>query len=187
VLTTSCRHIEALCPQLRDTERERLQRVEYLGVQCVSVVLDRPLGPYYVTNITDDSAPFTAVIEMSALVAGEALGARGLVYLPQYLAHDDPRWSDGDEQIVERALRGLERLYPGARATVQATRVARARDVMALPTLHYSRDAMPSPTTSIPGVFIANSSQIGAGTLNVNETLGVADAAERTLEVAGIL
>jgi len=42
--------------------------VEYLGVLCASLVLKRPLSGYYVTNITDSWAPFTAVIEMTALV-----------------------------------------------------------------------------------------------------------------------
>jgi len=187
VLTTSCRHVEAACDQLSAGERERLRAVEYLGVLCVSVLLDAPLAPYYVTNITDDTVPFTAVIEMSALATPAALGGRGLVYLPTYLSPDDPRWRDDDETITARALAGLERLHPGARARVIATRVARARDVMALPTRHYTRDVLPPVATSLPGIFVANSAQIGAGTLNVNETLGVVATAERVLTHAGVI
>jgi protoporphyrinogen oxidase len=187
VLTTSCRHIERLVPQLSDAERDRLHRVQYLGVICVSVLLDRALGPYYVTNITDDGIPFTAVIEMSALASHDALGGQGLVYLPQYVSAEDPLWHDADDAIIERFLAGLERMYPGARATVRAVRVARARDVMAIPTVGYSKQALPPVQTTVPGVFVANSAQIAAGTLNVNETLAVGDGAMRELELAGVL
>jgi protoporphyrinogen oxidase len=187
VLTTSCRHIEQSCRSLTDAERARLQRVEYLGVICLSVLLDARLGPYYVTNITDERLPFTALIEMSALASREALAGHGLLYLPQYVAPTDPLWQETDDGITARFLDGLEQMYPGVRHRVRATRVARARDVMALPTLAYSTNVRPAVSTSIPGVFIANSAQIGAGTLNVNETLGVVDAAERELERAGIL
>ena len=187
VLTTGCGHIEAACPQLQEAERLRLRAVEYLGVVCVSVLLDQPLGPYYVTNITDSTVALTAVIEMSALVTPAALGGQGLVYLPRYLSPGDAFWREDDATITERALEGLERLYPGARLRVRATRVARAREVMALPTRHYGRDAKPPAATSLPGIFIANSAQISAGTLNVNETLGVADEAERALVHAGML
>ncbi len=187
VLTTSCRYIESLCPQLNASERERLRRVDYLGVVCLSVELDAPLSPYYVTNITDDTIPFTAVIEMSALASAQALAGRGLVYLPQYLSATDAALSEPDAVIAERFLAGLERMYPGSRARVRAWKVARARDVFALPTLNYSRDALPPVTTSIPGVFIANSAQIGAGTLNVNETLAVAGLAEHALHRAGVI
>jgi protoporphyrinogen oxidase len=186
IVTASCRHIEAMCPQLTAAERERLRRVEYLGVICVSVELDAPLGPYYVTNITDESLPFTAVIEMSALASAASLEGRGLVYLPRYVGPDDPLWRATDEEIVAQFLRALDTMYPGARTRVRATRVARARDVMALPTLEYSSRAKPPVPTSVPGLFIANSAQIGAGTLNINETLGVVDDAMRALALAGM-
>ena len=46
--------------------------------------------------------------------------------------------------------------------------------IFALPTLGYS-DALPPTITSIPGLSIVNSAHIVNGTLNVNETIGLAD------------
>jgi hypothetical protein len=56
-----------------------------------------------------------------------------------------------------------------------ASQVGRAREVLALSTLHYSRDALPPLTTSLKNVYVVNSAQIAAGTLNVNETVALAD------------
>lgn len=176
VLTVPCTKLTALCPQLREDERKRLAKVEYQGVVCTSVLLNRALAGYYVTNITDSGFPFTAVIEMTALVDRAAMAGHTLVYLPRYVPTDAPEWQEDDETIRERMLAGLRRLYPDLpREAVLATVVARAREVQALPTLHYSRDALPSLHTSLPGVYIATSAQIVNGTLNANETVALAD------------
>ena len=50
------------------------------------------------------------------------------------------------------------------------------RHVLASSTLNYSAK-LPPMTTGIPGLFLVNSSQIVNGTLNVNETLMLADRA----------
>ena len=52
--------------------------------------------------------------------------------------------------------------------------IARARNVFALSTLRYSEN-LPKVKTSIPGVYILNSAHITNGTLNVNETILIAE------------
>src|SRR6185312_16923229 len=90
VLVTTAAPVTAkLCPDLSDAERARLDGVEYLGVICPSVLLRRPVTGAYITYITDP-APFTAVIEMTALVDPAELGGYTLVYLPRYTEPDDP-------------------------------------------------------------------------------------------------
>jgi len=68
---------------------------------------------------------------------------------------------------------------------VQAFQVARARHVLALTTLGYSAHTAPWFTTSVPGVYVANTAQIVNGTLNVNETVGLANA--RAAELGQLL
>jgi hypothetical protein len=61
--------------------------------------------------------------------------------------------------------------------------VSRVRHVLALSTLNYSRDVMPPMETSRPRIHVVNSAQIAYGTLNVNETVGLANSqAERLVE-----
>jgi protoporphyrinogen oxidase len=175
VVTAAAPLAARLCPQLAPAEMERLRAVEYVGILCASLLLKKPLAGYYVTNITD-AAPFTGVIEMTALIDPAALGGRTLVYLPKYAAADDPAWKKTDDEIQSEFMAAMSRLYPGFSADdVLAFRLARVRQVFALPTLDYSR-RVPPLETSIPGLFLVNSSQIVNGTLNVNETMRLAES-----------
>lgn len=176
VLTVPAPLAARLCPGLPPSEAEALRRIEYVGIVCASLLLKRPLSPFYITNITDAGFPFTAVIEMSALVPRTELGGRTLVYLPRYASPEDAVFSRDDRQIEEEFLAGLRRMHPElAPDDLLAFRVSRARQVFALPTLGYS-DALPPTATSIPGVHVVNSAHIVNGTLNVNETIQLAEA-----------
>jgi len=170
VVTAPATVAAALCPDLTASEKARLEGVQYLGVLCASVVLKNPLAGYYVTNITD-AAPFTAVIEMSALVDAAEFGGKTLVYLPKYLTPDAPEFSLSDAEVEEIFITALLRMYPHiAREDVLCFRVSRARHVAAIQTLNYS-ESLPNLCASIPGVYFANSAHIVNGTLNVNETI----------------
>ena len=176
-----------LLPGLPEPEAHRLRDLEYQGVVCASLLLRRPLSDCYVTNITDD-VPFTAVIEMTALIPPGEFGGHHLVYLPKYAGANDPIWGESDESIVERFAVRLNELYPHfSRDDIVTTRVARAKHVFAVPTLNYS-SRVPPFATSIPGVSIVTAAQIVNGTLNVNETLALADRACMALcaEPAGV-
>jgi protoporphyrinogen oxidase len=141
------------------------------------VLLRKPLSPFYVTNITDPGLPFTAVIEMTALVDPRHFGGRSLVYLPKYVAPDDPLFSLTDAEIEERFLAGLQRMHPQLEGTdVVGFRLSRVRLVFALTTLDYS-DRLPSLTTTVPRVHVVNSAHVLNGTLNVNATLRLAESA----------
>jgi protoporphyrinogen oxidase len=181
VLTCASPVIAKLCPDLGAAERVLHAGIEYLGIVCASVLLDQPLADYYVTNITDGGVPFTAVIEMTALVDRQELGGRSLVYLPRYAAANDEVWGHSDAEIEEQFLAGLERMYRTfRRSQVRAFRVSREKFVMALPTLGYS-DRLP-PMTAAPHIFAVHSAHIVKGTLNVNEVVELAnDAVARVL------
>ncbi len=176
VLTVPCRTVAAICPALTASEQARLNRVVYQGIVCPSLLLRRPLGGYYITNITDDRVPFTAVIEMTALVDRKHFGGHTLVYLPRYLTQQSPTWERSDEALVRESVEALGRMYPGVTADdVVAWQVSRARDVLALSTVNFSTEAMPATSTSMENVYLVNSAQIAAGTLNVNETVTLAN------------
>jgi protoporphyrinogen oxidase len=114
---------------------------------------------------------------MTALVDPTELGGRHLVYLPRYVATDDEAWRWSDDELQERFLAALERMYPHfSRDDIEAFRVSRVKHVMALPTLDYSAH-LPGIATSLPAMFAVNSAQITRGTLNVNEVVEVAENA----------
>jgi protoporphyrinogen oxidase len=164
-----------VCPQLSADERRRFDGIRTHGIVCASLLLKRSLSPFYVTNITDPGFPFTGVIEMTALVDKSELNGQALVYLPRYVPPDDELFDRTDAEIEHEFLTGLQRMHPQlSLADVAAFRISRARHVFALPTLGYSK-RLPPITTSVPGLFALNSAHIVNGTLNVNETIKLAE------------
>lgn len=175
--TTPSPVVARAVPDLTEKERTQHFGIEYLGIVCASLLMKKPITEYYVTNITDEWVPLTAVIEMTTIIDPEEVGGRHLVYLPKYCPADDKLFERTDEELREEWLGALEKMHPSfSRDDVVAMKFSRVRSVMALPTLNYS-ERLPPMKTSVPGVWVVNSAHILKGNLNVNETIQVADEA----------
>ncbi len=174
ILTCSPNVAAKLVPGLSADYKMNLRQIRYQGIVCASVLMKKPISEFYVTNITDET-PFTGIIEMSAMVDRKEFGGRSLVYLPKYVEQDDPLFAKTDEEIEELFLAALENMYPHfSRDSVEAFKISRVKEVFPVPILNYS-SKVPDMKTSLECVFIVNSSQITNGTLNVNETILLAD------------
>ncbi len=174
ILTCPAGIATKILPQLSEPEKEKLESIKYQGIVCASVLTRKSLSQFYVTNVTDET-PFTGIIEMSALVDKSELGGNALIYLPKYVAPDDELFERPDGEIEETFLTALEKMYPNFdRGDVIEFKVSRVRQVFPLPLLDYSA-TVPDVKTSLENVFIVNSAQITNGTLNVNETVQLAE------------
>jgi protoporphyrinogen oxidase len=163
-----------ICPQLTESEKLKLSNIKYQGIVCASVLMKKSLSNFYVTNITDET-PFTGIIEMSALVDKKEFGGNALVYLPKYVSPDDELFEKSDAEIEESFIAELEKMYSHfKRQDVLSFKISRVRQVFPIPTLSYSEN-LPNINTSINGVYIINSAQITNGTLNINETIQMAE------------
>ncbi len=177
IMTTPSNVILKSCVDLSEDERSKLGRVEYLGIVNASMLVEQSLSPYYVTNITDSWVPMTAIIEMSNIVDRRELSGHALVYLPKYVPAGHPLFQRSDDDIREDFLGALEKMHPHfSRSDVRAFQVARAQSVMAIPTERYSEN-LPDQASSVPGLYLVNSSYITKGNLNVNETIQIAEDA----------
>jgi len=164
-----------ICTELATIEKQRLNDVEYLSVICVAVLLNKSISNFYVTNITDSWVPFTGVIEMTALVDKKYLDGNTLVYLPKYVVADDPLFNQSDDEIKAYFINNFKKMYPSVSdENIKFVGVARAKHVITVAKLNYS-NFLPDIVTSIPNLYIINTSHIKDGTLNVNETVRVAE------------
>jgi protoporphyrinogen oxidase len=174
ILTCPSNVAARIVPQLTGAEKQKLENIKYQGIVCASVLMKKSLSEFYVTNITDET-PFTGIIEMTALVEKSEFGGNALVYLPKYVAPDDELFEKTDAEIEEMFLSALEKMYPHFdREDVLAFKISRVRQVFPLPVLNYSEN-LPPVKTSLENVYIVNSAQITNGTLNVNETVQLAE------------
>jgi|SRR5712664_654067 len=182
VIATAPSHIvERIAPTLSPDYRQKLKEVKYLGMVCVVLVLKRSLTPFYVTNLTDHNVPFTGVIEMTNLISQEETFGRHLVYLPKYTAPGDVLFEASDDEVWGVFQKAFRRMFPDLEEDdIERRFVFRERLVQPLPVLHYS-DRVPPMRTSIPGVFLANTTQIINSTLNNNEMVKIARKAVEML------
>ena len=177
IMTTPNAILERVCVDLSQKEKQQFSNVSYLGIVCASLLLKKPLSVYYVTNLTDDWVPMTAVIEMTTIVDPKELGGNSLVYLPKYIPAEHEMFEMSDEEVRESFLAALERMYPDfSRDDVLAFEISRVRNVMAIPTLRYS-ESLPQMNSSVDGLYVVNSSYILKGNLNVNESITIAEDA----------
>jgi protoporphyrinogen oxidase len=176
IVTTSTHRAADLIAGLSPTEAELLRGIRYQGVIDVSVVLPKPLCPYYLTYLLDETI-LTGIVDMSSLVEPTELDGHGLVYLPRYASPDDPMFDWTDDELIAAFTSALAKAYPSFDPSqVIAARVAKVREVFCVPTLGYSSKVLPF-ATSVPGVWVANGSQIVNGTLNVDESVQLAERA----------
>ncbi|MBT4729905.1 MAG: NAD(P)/FAD-dependent oxidoreductase [Bacteroidetes bacterium] len=165
-----------LIKDLQTIEIEKLKSVQYLGVVCTSILIKNQLSPYYVTNITDD-APFTGIIEMGALVDRKNFNGHSLIYLPKYVKASDEFYHKSNAEIENIFISKLKEMYPEIKdEDIICVQTARAANVFALPTIAYSI-SLTNMQTSVEGIFIINSSYITNSTLNVNDTVKLAEDA----------
>jgi protoporphyrinogen oxidase len=175
ISTLSSQASVAIANQLTPQEKQQHNDIKYLGVICPSVLLKKAISPYYVTNITDSWPPFTGVIEMTALIDKKEVNGKHLVYLPKYVNPDDPLFDKDETALRKMFCDALFKMYPQlSDDDILFWGTSKARVVFALPTINYSKN-VPGITTSMGNYYIVNSAQIINGTLNVNETILVAE------------
>lgn len=175
ISTLPSRESVRIAEGLTDAEKQQHNDIKYLGVICPSVLLKKPISPYYVTNITDTWPPFTGIIEMTALIDKKETKGNSLVYLPKYVTPDSKLFEKSEIELRQLFLGSLFKMYPNlSESDLHFWGVSQARVVFALPTIDYSKK-VPRVTTSLGNYHIINSAQIINGTLNVNETIQVAE------------
>jgi protoporphyrinogen oxidase len=164
-----------IAPDISELEKKQHNAIKYLGVICTTILLKKKLSDFYVTNITDTNTPFTGVIEMTALINPKEINGLHLIYLPKYVNSDDVLLDTPEKELSKSFLNDFLKMYPLVSISdVSFCGVSKARNVFSLPTLNYS-DNLPGIKTSLSNYYIVNSAQIINGTLNVNETIQVAE------------
>ncbi len=172
-------------PSLDKHYLEKLNSIRYLGIVCHVLLLRKSLSKFYITNLIEKNLFFTGVIEMTSMISTDETAGRHLVYLPRYTVPGDPVFSLDDSEIRRRMLTDLRRIHPDLlNEDIEKDFVFRAQIVQPIPVLSYSK-LLPDMETSIPGLYLANSTFILNGTLNNNEMIKIASQAVERITKAG--
>lgn len=161
-----------LLPDAPDDFRALLAKQEYLGVLCPLLILKRSLIPYYVLNITDETIPFTAVVETTNLIDPRHVKGYHLAYLPKYLAPDNEMATWPDDRVREEWMRHFRRMFPNFdESDIVEFIVQRARyvePIRPMNTLH----EIPPIKTPVAGLYMGN-------TVSIYPDLGNGEAVTR--------
>lgn len=150
----------AIVPQADAHFRAKLAKQQYLGVMCPLLILKKQLVPYYVVNITDESIPFTAVVETTNLIDPTYVKNYHLVYLPKYLAPDSPVANWTDEQVKSEWMKHFRQMFPSFNeADIVAFIVQRAKYVEPIRPMN-TLDDIPDIRTPVNRLYMGNTVMI---------------------------
>lgn len=146
-------------PALRDYAA-RLRSIEYLGAVCLIFTSDQDLGEYYWVNVNAPDAPFLVFINHTRLVGKETYGGKHVYYIGAYLPPDGEMFSLPDAELTRRWFGYLPKMFPEFDPQrVAEQHIFRFRAAQHIVDTDYEAK-IPAAATPLPGVFLANFSQI---------------------------
>ena len=160
IATTPSYVFTRLVPPLPADYQKMLTGVTYLSAVLAILVLDRPLTSKYWLNIADRSLPFVGLIEQTNFVDPSLYGGKHIVYLTNYPATDEPIYQMSPEELLEEYLPHLPRINPDFdRSWIQDYHHHKVDAAQPIIGVNYSQ-RIPSNRTPIPGLYLANTTQI---------------------------
>jgi protoporphyrinogen oxidase len=171
-----------LAPGLPQEYQDFLSKTEYLGIVCPLLVLDRPLTDFWTLYITDNSIPFTGVIETTSYIDPNDVGGNHLVYLPKYTLPGSSWFKMSDDEVRETWLKYLQQMFPDfRRESVKHMFVHRERLVEPIHPLN-GMHLIPAMKTPVENLYLVNAAQIYPALTNGESVTRHAREAVRLLE-----
>lgn len=149
-----------LLPSAPPDFRGMLAKQEYLGVLCPLLILKKQLVPYYVVNITDESIPFTAVVETTNLIDPKYVKGYHLAYLPKYIAPDNEMATWPDDKVKAEWMKHFKKMFPDFNESdIVEFIVQKAKYVEPIRPMG-TRDEIPTIKTPVERLYMGNTVMI---------------------------
>jgi protoporphyrinogen oxidase len=168
----------------------QLRSIEYLGAICLVFTSDQQLGDYYWVNVNEPDAPFLVFLNHTRLAGRKLYGGKHVYYIGAYLPPDGSRFALSDDELARLWFGYLLKMFPEFdERQVSERHVFRFRAAQHIVDVDYERK-IPDYRTPLPGVFLANFSQVfpeDRGTnFAVREGFKIAEMVRREAAGAGI-
>ena len=151
-----------------------MDAIDYRGIVCALLELDRPLSGYYWTNVTDRlGLGCVGIIEHTNFIPAERYGGRSLLYLAHYVDRAGPTWTATADELIDAVEPALKALNPRYQRD-WVVNVHINRDPFAQPV---PRAGGPMPTleleTGLPGLIHASLAHVYPDDRGVSMALGL--------------
>lgn len=179
VSTVTTSRFRQLASTLEGEYVERLKRIPTIGIFCLFLRLKYRVTPFFWVNTNDPRVPFAGMIEYTNLNPVPELGGDHVLYVPQYLSADDPRYAQSDEEVLRRYSDALALINPAFDPSwVRFSAVFRDRYAQPICLTDY-RTATPEIETPVPNLFLTDSCQLHPHDRNISGSFGLGLAAGR--------
>ena len=146
--------------------------------------LTERVTPFFWVNTNDRRVPFAGMIEYTNLNPLPELGGDRILYVPQYLSADDPRYRQSDEEVLRKYCDSLAVIHPGFdRSWVKFSAVFRDRFAQPICRMDY-RTSTPTIATPVPNLFLTDSSQLHPHDRTISGSFGLGKEAARLAAAA---
>jgi protoporphyrinogen oxidase len=159
----------------------RLRGIEYFTALCLLLELEERFSPFYWTNIGDDTVPFVGLIEHTNLIAPERYGGRRFLYVANYLPPGHELLSLDADALLARYEPSLRRINPSF--AVRRSWLHREPAAQPIVTVGY-KDKIPPLQTPLPGLFLANTTQVYPEDRGTNYAVRLGEQAARAMIAA---
>jgi protoporphyrinogen oxidase len=162
VATVSPQTMLELTPELTGPDASKLRELESMGAVALVLALERGLtGEHYWINLPKGTdIPFMGLVEHTNYISSEHYGGDHLVYCGDYLPPGHPYFDYDKNQLLETYLPGLGRINPSFHPDwVRASWMFAETYAQPVPLVNHSSN-IPALRTPLPGLWVANMSQI---------------------------
>ena len=143
-----------------DSYRQQLRSIRYLGAICLVFTSTQDLGDFYWVNVNDEDVPFLVFIQHTNLVPASDYNGKHVYYIAGYYPTDSATYTMEQSALVAKWFDHLKTLFPAFDpAQVAEHHMFRFNDAQHVADVGYET-RIPEYQTPLPGVFLANFSQI---------------------------
>lgn len=162
---------------------ETLEKIPTIGIFCLFLRTTRPVTPFFWVNTNDRRVPFAGMIEYTNLNPLPALEGDHILYVPQYLSADDPRYAQSDETVLRRYTDALALINPAFDPSwIRFSAVFRDRFAQPICRTDY-RETTPPFATPVAGLYLTDSCQLHPHDRSISGSFGLGrQAAELALK-----
>ena len=159
----------------------KLEGIEYHTALCLLMEIDRQFSPFYWTNVADPELPFVGVIEHTNFIEPERYDGRRFLYVANYLEPGDPLLALDHDALVDAYVPGLRKINPAFdRSWVKNRWSFKEPGGQPIVTVGYHK-GIPPLDTGVPGLVLANTTQIYPEDRGTNYSVRLGEDAVRAL------
>ncbi len=185
IATCSPQEMLRLVPDMPAEYAAQLAALKSMGALALILALKRPLtdGHYWINLPKGEGFPFMGLVEHTNYISPAHYGGDHIVYCGDYLPPDHPYFGYSKERLFETYMSGLVKINPEFSTDwVRASWLFIEEYAQPVPPVDHSRH-IPALQTPIPGLWLANMSQVYPWDRGSNYAVEMAGRVTR--EIAG--